>query len=197
MLKVGNDTTLYRVTGIFKDIPANCSFRINAIGSFVTNSRANDNQWMSNSFETFLIVKQNVKQSDVEARFPDLIKKYIGPDVQKFLGITLEEFLSKGNKYNFYLQPISEIHLNPEIIHGLVPSSDPKYLIIFGIVAILIILVAAINFMNLSTAQSFRRAKEVGIKKVSGSSRMMLIYQFLSESILLSFAALLVAIAGT
>ncbi|MHC1703973.1 MAG: ABC transporter permease [Tenuifilaceae bacterium] len=194
MLKVGNDTALYRVTGIFKDIPTNCSFRINAIGSFVTNSRANDNQWMSNSFETFLLLKENASQKDVDERFSELIKKYIGPDVQKFLGITLEEFLSKGNKYNFYLQPITEIHLNPEIIHGLIPSSDPKYLIIFGIVAILIILVAAINFMNLSTAQSFKRAKEVGIKKVSGSSRMMLIYQFLSESFLLSFGALLVAI---
>ncbi len=193
-LKVGNDSIPYRVTGVFKDIPTNCSFRISAIGSFVTNNRANDNQWLSNSFETFLLLKPNTKQQDVEARFPELIKKHIGPDVQKFLGITLEDFLSKGNKYNFYLQPVSKIHLSPEIIHELKPSSDPKYILIFGIVAILIIVIAAINFMNLSTAQSFRRAKEVGIKKVSGSSRIMLIYQFLAESILLSFASLLIAL---
>lgn len=194
MVKIGTDSILYRVTGVYKDIPENSSFRINAISSFVTNHRANDNQWMSNSFETFLLLKPNTRQEDVEARFPGMVLKYIGPDVQKFLGISLEEFYAKGNKYSFYLQPVDKIHLTPEIIHELKPSSDPKYLVIFGIVAVLIIVIAAINFMNLSTAQSFRRAKEVGIKKVCGSSRTMLINQFLAESFILSFAALITAV---
>jgi putative ABC transport system permease protein len=110
------------------------------------------------------------------------------------MGISLEDFLSKGNKYKFYLQPLTDAHLDPSIQQEFKAASDPKYLIIFGSVAILIVLIAAVNFMNLSTAQASRRAKEVGIKKISGSTRGMLITQFLSESFVLSFIALFFAL---
>jgi putative ABC transport system permease protein len=118
----------------------------------------------------------------------------VGPEIQKYMGISLEDFLSKGNKYKYYLQPLTGIHLNPAVQQSAKAPNDPKYLLIFGSIAFLIILIASINFMNLSTAQSSRRAKEVGIKKVSGSSRSMLIWQFFSESIILTFLSLLIAI---
>lgn len=194
LLKIGNDTVYFRVTGIFGDIPDNCSFKGGAISSFVTNYRANDNQWLSNSFETFLLLKPGTSSEAVNAKTPDMIYKYVGPTIQQFMGITLDEFFSKGNKYSINLQALTDIHLDTRIMHSLKPSSDPKYLFIFGSVAVLIIIIAAINFMNLSTAQASRRARETGIKKVSGSTRMMLINQFISESVILSVLSLLVAI---
>jgi putative ABC transport system permease protein len=110
------------------------------------------------------------------------------------MGISIEEFEAQGNKYEFYLQNLADIHLDPSVEQEFKAASDPKYLIIFGSVAILIVLIAAVNFMNLSTAQASRRAKEVGIKKVGGSTRGMLVAQFLSESFILSFISLLLAL---
>ena len=114
--------------------------------------------------------------------------------MQKYLGISIEEFIKKGNKYRFFLQKLTDIHLDNTIQGGFKAPSDPKYLIIFGSIAILIVVIAAINFMNLATAQASRRAKEVGIKKIGGSTRGMLITQFLSESLILSFVSLIFAI---
>jgi putative ABC transport system permease protein len=99
------------------------------------------------------------------------------------MGISLEEFFAQGNKLGYYLQPLLEIHLNPDIFQNMKTAYDPKSLLILSSVALLIILIAVFNFMNLSTAQGIKRAKEVGIKKVSGSSRSRLITQFLSESV--------------
>jgi putative ABC transport system permease protein len=122
----------------------------------------------------------------------------MGEIAQKSLGITIDEFIAK-NKYNISLQPIKDIHLDPAItqLAIIAPADNPKYLYIFGSVAILIILIAAINYMNLSTAQSSARAKEVGIKKVSGSLKGYLIKQFLTESILLSLISLILAVILT
>ena len=123
-----------------------------------------------------------------------MLEKYVGPELQQYMGISIEDFFAQGNKYRFFLQNLTDAHLDPSIQQEFKAASDPKYLIIFGSVAILIVLIAAVNFMNLSTAQASRRAKEVGIKKISGSTRGMLITQFLSESFLLSLIALFFAL---
>jgi len=185
MLRIGNDTALYKVTGVFQDIPGNSHFEANIIGSFITNRRANDNQWLSNSFNTYLLLKPGTNYKDVNSKIPEMIEKYVGPLILQFLGISLDDFFSQGNKYTLFLQPLLDIHLQPEIQQDTKPANDPKYLYIFASIAILIIIIAAINFMNLSTAQAARRAKEVGIKKVSGSSKGLLIRQFLTECMIL------------
>jgi putative ABC transport system permease protein len=122
------------------------------------------------------------------------VNKHIAPEIQKYMGISLSDFLAKGNKWSFYLQNLKDIHLDPSVMQQFKESGDPKYLKILGSLAILIVIIAAINFMNLSTAQASRRAKEVGIKKVGGSSRGLLILQFLLESFILSFVSLLIAL---
>jgi putative ABC transport system permease protein len=119
--------------------------------------------------------------------------KYVGPEIQQYMGISVEDWLKQGNTYRFFLQNLADIHLDPSIQQEFKDASDPKFLIIFGSVAILIVLIAAVNFMNLSTAQASRRAKEVGIKKIAGSTRGMLITQFLSEAFILSVLSLLLA----
>jgi putative ABC transport system permease protein len=193
-IKIGSDTVRYIVTGVMADVPQKSHFEANLLTSFMTNRRAKDQTWMNNSFSTYFLLKPNSSYKTVDAKYPELLQKYVGPEIQKFTGISLNDFISQGNKYRFYLQNLSDIHLDTSIQQDFRASVDPKYLKIFGGIAILIVLIAAINFMNLSTAQASRRAKEVGIKKVAGSTRGMLVAQFLSESFILSLVALIVAV---
>lgn len=194
MIQVGNDTALYRISGVMEDVPSNTHFKANMLGSFMTNPRANDGRWLSNSFSTYVKLKPNTSPERVDERFQPIIVKYVGPVVTRMLGITIEEFLSQGNKYNMFLQPLTAIHLDPSIEQEFKPANDPRYLWIFGSIAVLIIVIAAVNFMNLSTAQAAKRAKEVGIKKVAGSTKKLLVGQFLIETMLLAFLALILAL---
>ncbi|MCJ7820858.1 MAG: ABC transporter permease, partial [Bacteroidales bacterium] len=193
-LKIGSDTLRYTVTGVMADVPSKSHFEANIICSFMTNPRSKDPTWLSNSFSTYLLLKPNSSAAVVDEKLPELLAKYVGPELQQIMGISIDDFINQGNKYRFYLQKLTDIHLDPTVDQQFREASDPKYLRIFGSIAILIVLIAAINFMNLSTAQSSRRAKEVGIKKVGGSTRGMLITQFLSESFILSMAALVLAL---
>jgi putative ABC transport system permease protein len=193
-IKIGSDTVKYTVSGVMADMPVNSHFNANVILSFMTNPRSNDPTWLNNSFSTYLLLRPNTTYVTVEEKIPDLLAKYVGPELQQYLGVSIDEFLKQGNRYRFFLQKLTDIHLDPSIQQAFTSASDPKYLIIFGSIAILIVLIAAINFMNLSTAQASRRAKEVGIKKVAGSTRGMLVTQFLSESFILTFISLLLAL---
>ena len=193
-IKIGTDSVQYTISGVMADVPGNCHFEANVLISFMTNPYSQSPIWLNNSLNTYLLLKPNSTYTSVEAKFPELLKKYVGPEVQKYLGVSVDEFIHQGNKYRYFCQNLKDIHLDPSIQQAFKPASDPKYLVIFGSIALLIVLIAAINFMNLSTAQAARRAKEVGIKKVGGSSRGMLITQFLSESTILAFASLLVAV---
>jgi putative ABC transport system permease protein len=193
-LRIGSDTIDYIISGVMADIPGNSHFEANMISSFMTNPGANSPIWLNNSYATYILLKPNSNFVTVDAKFPDLLTKYVGPEVQKIMGISLSDFEAQGNIYKFYLQNLADIHLDPSIQQQFKEPSDPKYLIIFGSIAILIVLIAAINFMNLSTAQASRRAKEVGIKKIGGSTRGMLISQFISESFILTFIALILSV---
>jgi putative ABC transport system permease protein len=193
-LKIGSDSVRYIVSGIMADVPENSHFEANIISSFMTDPASKSPIWLNNSIATYLLLKPNSSYVTVDQKLPELLVKYIGPEVQRFMGISLTDFAAQGNKYRFYCQKLTDIHLDPLIQQQFKQPSDPKYLKIFGSIAVLIILIGAINFMNLSTAQAARRAKEVGIKKIGGSSRGMLITQFLSESFILSFISLIIAL---
>lgn len=193
-IKLGDDTARYIVSGIMADFPGNSHFEASILTSFMTNPRSQDPIWISNSFSTYVLLKPNTNYATVDNKIPALLEKYAGPQVERFMGISIEEFMSQGNKYRYYLQNLKDIHLDPSIQQEFKEASDPKYLWIFASISVLIILIAAINFMNLATAQATRRAKEVGIKKISGSTRGMLISQFLSESFVISFISLIIAL---
>ncbi len=194
LIKIGSDSVRYVITGVMADVPQNSHFEANILTSFITNPRSKNPEWMSNSFSTYFLLKPNSSYKTVDAKYPALMQKYVGPEIQKYTGISLSDFIAQGNKYRFYLQSLNDIHLDTSIQQDFKASTDPKYLTIFGSIAILIVVIAAINFMNLSTAQASRRAKEVGIKKVAGSTRGMLVAQFLSESFILSFISLILAL---
>jgi putative ABC transport system permease protein len=193
-IKIGNDTVRYVISGVMGDIPENTHYKASIITSFMTNPGSKNPTWLSNSFSTYLLLKPNSSYKTVDAKMPGMIVKYVGPELQKYMGVSITDFAAKGNKYRFFLQNLKDIHLDTSIQQQFKPASDPKYLKIFGSIAILIVLIAAINFMNLATAQASKRAKEVGIKKVGGSTRGMLVGQFLTESFILSFVSLILAL---
>ena len=193
-IKIGDDTVRFIISGVMADVPGNSHFEASILTSFMTNPRSQNPIWLSNSFSTYLLLKPNSSFVTVDEKIPAMLEKYVGPEVKQFMGISIEDFIAQGNKYRFFLQNLKDIHLDPSIQQEFKEASDPKYLWIFGSISILIIIIAAINFMNLATAQATRRAKEVGIKKVSGSTRRMLVSQFLSESFFLSFISLIIAL---
>ena len=193
-IKIGTDSIRYIITGIMADVPGNSHFEANILTSFMTDGRANSTVWISNNLSTYLLLKPNASYKTVDEKYRELLVKYVGPEVQQYFGMAIEDFEKQGNKYRFYLQNLKDVHLDNTIQSEFKPASDPKFLVIFGSIAVLIILIAAINFMNLSTAQAARRAKEVGIKKLGGSTRGMLITQFLFESFMLSFISLIFAL---
>jgi len=193
-LRIGNDTVLYTVTGVMKDVPENCHFEFDMLVSFVTHPRANDDFWLSNSFATYVLLKPGTSYKSVEDKLPAMVEKYVGPQVQKVLGLDLKAFMETGNRYGIYMQPLSDVHLNPDIDSSFKDANDRKYIYIFSGVALLILVVAGINYMNLSTARSAKRSREVGLRKVMGSTRGMLIRQFMVESVLLTFISLGMAI---
>ncbi len=176
------------------DVPSNSHFEADIIVSFMTNPQSKSTRWLANNLSTYFLLKPNTNYKVIDEKLHALLVKYVGPELLQYMGSSMEDFEKQGNKYRFFLQNLKNIHLDNTIQQAFKPASDPKFLIIFGSIALLIVLIAAINFMNLSTAQAARRAKEVGIKKIGGSSRGMLITQFLSESFLLSFIALIVAL---
>jgi putative ABC transport system permease protein len=193
-VKIGSDTIRYTVSGVMADIPSNSHFEANILLSYMTEPQSTSTRWLANNLSTYFLLKPNTNYKVIDEKLPALLVKYVGPELQQYMGASMEDFEKQGNKYRFFLQNLKDIHLDNSIQQEFKPPSDPKFLIIFASIAILIVLIAAINFMNLSTAQAARRAKEVGIKKIGGSSRGMLITQFLSESCLLSFIALIFAL---
>ena len=193
-VRIGSDTIKYTVSGVMADVPSNSHFDADVLISFMTNPQSKSTRWLANSFSTYFLLKPHTNYKVIEEKITEVLVKYVGPELQSYLGVSMEDFEKQGNKYRFFLQKLTDIHLDNSIQQEFKPASDPKFLIIFGSIAVLILLIAAINFMNLSTAQSTKRAKEVGIKKIGGSSRGMLIVQFLSESFLLTFIALILAL---
>lgn len=193
-IKIGDDTARFIISGIMSDVPGNSHFEASILTSFMTNPRSQNPIWLSNSYSTYILLKPNTSYETVDDKIPAMLEKYVGPEIQQFMGISIADFMAQGNQYRFFLQNLKDIHLDPSIQQEFRPASDPKYLWIFGSISVLIILIAAINFMNLATAQASRRAKEIGVKKVAGSTRGMLVSQFLSESFVLSFIALIIAL---
>jgi len=184
----------YEVTGVLMDMPENMHLDFNVLMSMSSIEEAESKVWLSLNFVTYFMFKPNVDVENFKPKFSEVIEKYIGPDVERFIGSTMEEFYESGNKVSYDLLPVSAIHLYSNIDGELSVNSDIKYVYIFSAVAIFILVIACINFMNLSTARSTNRAHEVGLRKVMGAVKKQLILQFLTESMLMAFLSTILAI---
>jgi putative ABC transport system permease protein len=184
-----------KVTGIIKKIPVNAHFHFDLFASLADVPDAKSTSFLNGSFYTYLVLPEGYDYKKLQAKLPEVTKKYIAPQLMQATGMNIQEFRKKGNDIGLYLQPLTDIHLRSDFTVNLEPGGDIRYVYIFGAIALFMLLIACINFMNLSTAGASKRAKEVGIRKVLGSLNADLIRQFLFESVLLSMIALVIGLA--
>ncbi|UCG27513.1 MAG: ABC transporter permease [Bacteroidales bacterium] len=193
-VQVENDTTLYTVTGILEDIPVNSHFHFELLGSMVTIGGSRSTNWLNHNYYTYVTMFPGTDVERSTENINGIIEKYVGPLIQEFLGIGVEEFFAAGNAFGYFLQPLQDIHLYSNLQVEIEPNGNPAYVYIFSVIAVLILVIACINFMNLATARSTGRSREVGIRKVVGSNKSLLVSQFLTESVFLSLVALVLAV---
>jgi putative ABC transport system permease protein len=184
-----NGETEYEVTGIFKDLPANTHFNFDALMSFASLPILRKDpltSWSWDGFFTYIQLHENVNAEDFKAKIPAYIDKKIGEEYRRY---------NAGIVLNF--QKLTDIHLDSDFMMEFKPNGNRQSTYFLGVVAILILIIAWINYINLSTAKSIERAREVGVRKVMGSFRRQLIQQFVFESFLMNVIALIVAVALT
>ena len=183
-----SDTLAFTVTGMAQDVPLASHLRFEILLSFETlrniaaaRGRHLDEIWTSGTFYTYALLATPGAVAAVEAQLPAYVERYIGDQA------------GTGAVFSLALQPITDIHLRSDLRQELGPNGNLTYVYVFSAIAVFILLISCINFMNLSTARSVQRAREVGVRKALGAQRGQLVRQFLSEAMLLGFVALVLA----
>jgi putative ABC transport system permease protein len=181
-----NNESNFVITGVMKNVPPNSHFTFDMLCSYETlydGNREIMEEWFNFRDYTYLLLSEGFDYRELEDKFPALIEKHMGSTLQAL-----------GGEINFFLQPLTSIHLHSNLENEMSPNSSITYIYIFAAVALFILCIACINFMNLATARSSTRAKEVGMRKVVGAGRKELIRQFLGESFLYSILSLMMAL---
>jgi len=191
-LAIGTRQTPYKVTGVIDKVPNNSHFHFDAFLSLSTWHITNTT-WSNLGPYTYLVLDKNADPKKLEAKFPQLVAKYVVPEIQHDMGVSLAEAQKSVNTFIFSLIPLTDIHLYSNTKAEMEPNGDIQYVYIFSALAVFILLLACVNFTNLSTALASKRSREVGIRKAIGSARKQLIFQFLAESVLLTFFSMLCA----
>ncbi|MEI7586686.1 ABC transporter permease [Runella sp.] len=197
-LEVGlGNKVIYNVTAVIKNIPANSHFHFDFIFS-MDNVKYPFGSYLSHNFYTYLLLREGADYKAFEKKFEEYIVRYILLQAKQFIQInSMDDFKKAGNKIEYTLMPLTDIHLKSDRYPELSINGNIQYVYIFSAVALFLLLIACINFMNLSTARSSNRAKEVGIRKVMGTERQTLIAQFIAESTLTSYLAFFFALLLT
>ncbi len=195
ILTIGSsEPVAYKVTAVYQDIPANSHFKKDFLLP-MSDLRFTPGNYLANNFHTYILLKEQVDYKLFERNFEGLILKYILPQINHFIGInTMANFKKAGNRYEYSLIPLTDIHLKSDRADELDVNGNIQYVYIFSVVALFILIIACINFINLTTARSANRSKEVGIKKTLGSERSSLIMQFITESTVTSCFAFVIAL---
>jgi putative ABC transport system permease protein len=185
-----NDTVNYKITGVIKDVPEQSHFNFDFFIPFSENKESRSDDWLSDNYNTYILLKKSANPKKLEPAINKMLDRYIAPELKNVLNLSMDEFSKSGNYVHCSLSPLADIHLHSNKMGELNANGNIQFVYLFSAIALVILLIACVNFMNLSTARSANRAKEVGVRKVLGSLRKNLIQQFLTESILLSFIAL-------
>src|SRR5690606_25624546 len=191
-----NDDQKYRVSGVIEDLPKNSFLKDR--GLLLAMAGYGDAQlaeWGNHNYYTLIKLLPGSKAGDIQGKLQGMVGKYLIPYVQKFYpGITEQQFLDSGNYMYYSTIPLPDIHLHSKQNPEFSAVSDIKNVYILGAIALVLLILASVNFMNLSTAHALKRAKEIGIRKTLGSQRIGLIRQFLTESGLLTLGSLILAL---
>ncbi|HEY9047759.1 MAG TPA: ABC transporter permease [Ohtaekwangia sp.] len=191
----GSEKTATEVTGVVQDAPSNSHIRFDMILSGETWDYLRSNtQWTSNNIYTYFKLRSDGDLHKVKTQLDGLVEKHMGAELEKYLGFSFSEFKKQGNNVGLNFQPMPDIHLTSNLSEEISANGNMQYIYIFMAIAVFIILIACINFMNLSTARSANRAKEVGVRKSIGAMTTRLIGQFLAESMIYSFISTILAL---
>jgi putative ABC transport system permease protein len=185
---------VFSITAVIEDMPANGHFRFDFIFS-MDNFPYEWESYLSHNFHTYLLLKEGVSAAEFQPRLDQYIADYAMPRIGQMLNVkNIQELEASGNSLAYSVTPITDIHLYSDRASELSPSGNIQYVYIFSAVALFILLIACVNFMNLATARSASRAREVGIRKVLGSQRGQLVMQFLAEATLMALLAMGIAL---
>ncbi|MEP6610477.1 MAG: ABC transporter permease [Mucilaginibacter sp.] len=180
-----NDTSIYKITGVIKDVPSQSHFNYDFFLSFNTLPESKVQGWGYSGLHNYLLLKPGTDVKKLEKQITDIELKH---------AFSQATWGKDGNYFHTYLKPLRDIHLKDDAQYSLAQNGRMQYVYIFSVVAIFILLIACVNFMNLSTARSSNRAREVGVRKVLGSARKYLVAQFLTESILVTLVSTIIAV---
>jgi len=188
-----NNTTTYKITGVIKNIPQESHFHFDFIESMPADVKKLDDIWLNPWAITYVLAKPGIAAKNINALLTQIDAKYVMPQLRQMNQSSKDAVTTSDNFFKFYAIPLNKIHLYSNISMEFEPNGNIQTVWIFIIVAILILLMACVNFMNLSTAFSSRRSLEIGVRKVLGGSRKDLIVQFLVESVFITFIATFLA----
>lgn len=194
---VFNDSINYKIDAVIKNIPEQSHFNCDIFVAASENDDSRSDNWLSENWNTYIVLKPGTDPKKIVQELDRMTDRYIGPILKSAINQTMEEFKKSGAYVRNSLTPLLDIHLHSNKTGELAGNSSAQYVYIFSAIAVLILLIACVNFMNLSTARSSNRAKEIGVRKVLGSLRTNLIHQFLTESLIVSFFSLILALAIT
>ncbi len=184
---------VFTVTGICEDPPSNTHFKFGLIISIQTIERFNLDNFNRPDAHCYIKLKESASHILLQSKFPKMVDSYAAADFEKVNKTSWADYKKAGNGYHYFLRPLTSIYLDPDNIGGMKPSGNIISLRIMIAISALIFIIACINFINLATARSTERAREVGVRKVLGTFRRQLIYQFLSESFIVSFIGVALA----
>ncbi len=194
-----NSEKSYEVTAVYEDLPDNTHFQFEMFLNMEGLRESRSNYWLNLNFVTYFKLAKGINYKDLEAKFPKMTEKYVGDEIEELINGDRKALAQPDAPARFSLFPMLDIHLKSNKTGEIETNGDIKYIYIFSAVALFILILACINFMNLATARSTKRAKEVGLRKVMGAYKKNLISQFLAEAIVISSISMLIAIllAGT
>jgi putative ABC transport system permease protein len=189
-----NDSLIYTVSGVISDVPKQSHFNFEAFVSMSDDPATREENWLSENWNTYVVLKPGSNPKKVELETNKLLLRHTEPLLKQVLNQGVDEFQKNGGFIGASLTPLVDLHLHSNKQAELFGNGSIQFVLIFSGIALLILLIACVNFMNLSTARSANRAREVGVRKVLGSLKKNLVAQFLTESMILSFVALVMAV---
>jgi putative ABC transport system permease protein len=184
IVQLGSNATPYQVTGVIEDCPSNSQIKFDFLASFSSLGASQEQTYWDANYTTYLLLKGPASIASLQAKIPSFMKKEMASE------------LTGSDYVTFFLEPFKRVHLYSEYA-GFEPNNSIIYIYIIGAVALLILAIACFTYINLSTARSMERAKEVGIRKVAGAFKKQIFWQFIGESVLLSVSALLISVSIT